>query len=106
MTKHSTILDLRTRAAVLEEIRFQIAIPESNHATARVLAWLFLSLRGGWLIALTHAACVIAKRVTFEAERTFDRNKAGGAYLVSACQKRSEGILWISLDRPLHLVPA
>ena len=177
MTKHATISDLKARATVLEEIRFRTAIPESNHATARVLAWLYLSIAssGWWLIsrpararlargilngenddadifmsrestivgarlvevkhrqldfvdadsycdrvnkprradyfflvnrALTNAACVVAKRAQFETNQTYDQGKAGGAYTVSAVQKNGEGILWISLDRPLHLVPA
>jgi hypothetical protein len=55
---------------------------------------------------LSHAAVIIAKRVKLGIERTFDQGKAGGAFEVLSCQKRSEGILWISLDRPLHLVPA
>jgi hypothetical protein len=54
---------------------------------------------------LTHAVCVIAKRAQFETEQTYDKGKAGAAYVVSAVQKNSGGILWISLDRPLHLVP-
>jgi hypothetical protein len=56
--------------------------------------------------ALAHAACVVAKRAQFQTNQTYDQGKAGGAYTVSAVQKNGEGILWISLDRPLHLVPA
>jgi hypothetical protein len=54
---------------------------------------------------MSHAAVVIAKRVKLEPERTYDQHKAGGAYMVSACSKRSEGVLWIDLGRPLHLCP-